>query len=162
MADERTLRLASLQLTAELLEQFITYEQALLAALKGAGKSEWAGRYAFGHAEALKASKLDALVQQKLRVQVQDFCGKASAIYNVKTRLAVVANKPGKDAEAVEKMKRELAALEAMHDFTLRYGEAAVQLLKARSAELLALHETLVKAEGTGHLHASPSALLTS
>ena len=162
MADERTLRLASLQLTDALLDQFLVYERTLLTALKGGDKTEWAGRYAFAHAEALKASKLDLLAQQKLRVQVQEFCGKVSAANVVKTRLATFANKPGIDADKVTSARQELTRLEAMHDFTKRYGTEALTLLKARSAELLALHETLVRAEGTGHLHSTPTTALPS
>ncbi len=156
MSDERTLRLASLKLTPELLQQFVTYERTLLAALKGTSKSEWAGRYAFGHAEALKASHLDAMAQQKLRVQVQDFCGRASAAGKVKARLETLQKKPGADAETLAKAQRELTELEAMRDFSTRYGEEALALLKDRRAELLELHETLVRAEGTGHLHSGP------
>lgn len=161
MVDVKTLRLASLQLTEELLERFLAYERCLLAALaEAAHHPDWAGRYAFSHARALAESGLDALTQQHLKAMVADFCGKRTAWLTVKERVAQAelrtASRQATAADEVllSRARAELPRLEDLGDFEARYGAAALELLRSHELELVSLHQHLVRVEGSGgHLH---------
>lgn len=153
MTDIRTLRLASLQLTTERLAAFVVYQRTLLAELKSAPATEWSGRYAFAHAHALAASKLDLVELGKLKSMVGDFCGRRSAAQQVKERLATIGDSP-QDAAIAARAQKNLPKLDDLSQFSDRFGAEALALLQAREAELLELHRALAKQEGTGHLHA--------
>lgn len=154
MRDLKTLRLASLQLSTERLDAFITYQRTLLAELGKAPASDWSGQYAFAHAHALAASKLDLVEMGKLKSLIGDFCGRRSAIAQVKERLAQAKTGTSeKDAKVVARATKELPRLEDASAFEERYGTAAVALLVGKEAELLQLHRELAKREGTGHVH---------
>lgn len=152
MTDLKTLRLASLQLSPERLDAFVTYEKTLLAELERAPASDWSGRYAFAHGRALAAAKLDLVELGKLKAMVSDFCGRRSAVQQVKDRLSSLGNSP-KDGVIAERARKQLPKLDDLSQFIARHGEEAVRLLQARETELLELHRALAKAEGTGHLH---------
>jgi hypothetical protein len=153
MTDLRTLRLASLQLSPERLEAFVTYQRTLLAELARAPATEWSGRYAFAHAHALAASKLDLVELGKLKSMVGDFCGRRSAAQQVKERLASIGTTE-KDANIAARARTQLPKLDDLSGFSARHGTEALALLQAREAELVELHRELAKQEGTGHLHA--------
>jgi hypothetical protein len=141
MTDLKTLRLATLQLSFERLEAFVVYQRTLLAQLTEAGTSEWNGAYAFAHGKALAASKLDLIDLGKLKAMVGAFCGRRSALNEVRERL----EKKGAVAE--------LRRLEDLSPFFDRYGAEAVELMLAREKELVQLHRELAHREGGGHLH---------
>ncbi len=153
MTDIRTLRLASLQLTTERLDAFVLYQRTLLAELKSAPASDWSGRYAFAHAHALAASKLDLVELGKLKSMVGDFCGRRSAAQQVRDRLTTINDSP-KDIAIAARAEKNLPKLDDLSQFSDRFGAEALTLLQAREAELLELHKALAKQEGTGHLHA--------
>jgi hypothetical protein len=146
--DLKTLRLASLQLSAERLEAFVVYQRTLLAELARSSPGEWSGRYAFAHGHALTASKLDLVEMGKLKALVGDFCGKRSTVAQLKERIAA-----GGDEAKLARARQELPRLEDLSAFEERYGKEAVTLLMAREAELVQLHRELAKQEGGGHLH---------
>lgn len=147
--DLKTLRLASLQLSAERLEAFIVYQRTLLAELARSKQGEWSGRYAFAHGHALAASKLDLVELGKLKSLVGDFCGKRSTIQQLKEKLSA-----GGDAAKLARARQELPRLEDLTQFEERYGKEAVTLLMGRELELVQLHRELAKQEGgAGHLH---------
>lgn len=148
--DLKTLRLASLLLSAERLEAFIVYQRTLLTELANSPPGEWSGRYAFAHGRALATSKLDLVEMGKLRSLVGDFCGKRSAIAQIKARIETA--KPGDEAR-VARARQELPRLEDQSAFEERYGTDALTLLTSREAELIELHRALAKQEGGGHLH---------
>lgn len=150
--DLKTLRLASLQLSPERLDAFVTYERTLLDALSKADAPDWNGKYAFAHARALAASKLDLVEMGKLKSLVGDFCGRRSNVEMIKARIAAGAETPKQEA-ALLRAKRELPRLDDLKPFEDRYGAEAVGLLVARERELLELHRALAKAEGAGHIH---------
>ncbi len=160
MSDVRTLRLASVLLTPELLTQFLRYQRVVLSELRTHTPGDWAGRFAFAHAKALSESKLDSLTQQKLRVLVSDFCGRRSAALTVKQAIAEsehqLAHTPGDEkAQAMLlRAKKELPELENLAEFESRYGAEAVAQLKAEELELVTLHRDLARLEGgPGHVH---------
>lgn len=152
MTDLKTLRLASLQLSPERLDAFVLYQRTLLAELERAPETEWSGRYAFAHSRALAASKLDLVELGKLKSMVGDFCGRRSAVQQVKERLASPIGTP-KDAVIAERAHKQLPKLDDQTHFIARHGEEAVKLLQSREAELVELHRALAKQEGGGHLH---------
>lgn len=148
--DLKTLRLASLQLSAERLEAFVVYQRTLLTELARSQPGEWSGRYAFAHGHALATSKLDLVEMGKLKSLVGDFCGRRSTVQQLKERLAA----GGADEAKLERARQELPRLEDLKSFEERYGKEAVGLLMAREAELVQLHRELAKQEGGGgHLH---------
>ncbi len=160
MSDVRTLRLASVQLTAGLLGQFLRYQRVVLSELRTHAPGDWAGRFAFAHAKALAESKLDSLTQQKIRVLVSDFCGRRSACLVVKQVIAEnehqLAHTPGdeKATAMLQRASRELPKLESLAELESRYGAEAVGLLKADELELVTLHRDLARLEGgPGHVH---------
>jgi hypothetical protein len=159
--DLKTLQLASIQLTPELLAQYLTYHQTLVRELDGtgAGLEEWAGRNAFAHGKALAASGLDALTLGKLKSLVFEFCGQRSTAQVVRQRMdqaraaiasAKDAGRPPEpqDEALVVRAQAEIFQLNDMTDFAERYGLPALQLLVPKEAELLALHHQLAKLEG--------------
>ena len=152
MTDLKTLRLASLQLSPERLEGFITYQRTLLTELARAPASEWNGRYAFAHGRALAACQLDLQELGKLKSMVGDFCGRRSAAQQVKDRLTTIGDSP-KDAQIAARAQKSLHKIDDMALFAERYGAEALALVRAREPELLLLHRELAKQEGTGHLH---------
>ena len=152
MTDLKTLRLASLQLTAARLEGFITYQRTLLAELQRAPADDWNGRYAFAHGRALAASQLDLVELGKLKSMVGDFCGRRSASAEVKERLATIGDSP-RDEQIAARAQKNLPRLDDLSHFTARHGAEALALLQSREAELLDLHRALARQEGTGHLH---------
>ncbi len=168
MSDVKTLRLASFRLTASSLEAFVTYQRTLmkLLAQTAPGADEtWAGRFAFAHARALAESTLDALDQQRLKVLVGEYCGRRSAVRTIDARAAEAqravdeATTKGhspqeKDLRILERARAELPRLNDLSAFSQRYGADATALLAERDAELVALHQSLVRLEGSGgHLH---------
>lgn len=147
--DLKTLRLASLQLSPERLEAFVTYQRTMLKELASAPPGDWSGRYAFAHAKALAASKLDLVEYGKLKALVADFCGRRSTYLQVKARV-----ESGQLAgEKLARAQKELPKLGDVGEFEARYGAEAVQLLQSREVELVQLHRELAAKEGGGHLH---------
>jgi hypothetical protein len=154
--DLKTLRLASIELTGDRLEQFVTYQRTLLVELAKSTEAEWSDRYALAHGHALAASRLDLVELGKLKALVGEFCGRRSALQAVTERAAQVTAVDAKGLQVLERLEKELPRLKSLADLEERYGKAAVALLTAREDELVSLHRALVRAEGggQGHLHA--------
>jgi hypothetical protein len=164
MADARTLRLAHPDVSPEKLASFIRYQQVLLKALVDSSGDDWAGRFAFSHAKALKESKLDGLEQRQIASAVESFCGRRWAARTVAERLAVAKKAveeatargvapPAKDAALLEKAPDELKHLEDLTELEATLGSVTIASFEAREAELLELHRSVAAAEGRGHLH---------
>jgi hypothetical protein len=152
--DLKTLRLASIALTGELLDQFIVYQRTLLTELVGSREVDWSGRFAFAHARALAASKLDLVTLGKVKALVGEFCGRRSALLEVQAKLKELEPGNPKAAAVRERAEKELPRLERLDDLVARYGKDALELLAAREGELIALHRELACAEGgPGHVH---------
>lgn len=148
--DLKTLKLATLQLTPERLDAFVTYQRTMLLELARAEATDWSGRYAFAHGKALAASKLDLVDYGKLKAVVGDFCGRRSAFQKVKARVDAATEK---DAVLLARAKTELPKLDDMSAFEERHGADALALLRGREDELVTLHRELAHLEGTGHVH---------
>lgn len=160
MTDLKTLRLASIQLTAPLLEQFLLYQRTLIAELDKSGTAtEWSGRFAFAHSHALQVARLDAVTYGKLKALVGDWCAKQGSVVQVRERLAQAqariaeARKGGtavdrKDELLVERATRELPGLERSGEVEERYGTEAVALLSGHGGEVVRLHREVGRREG--------------
>lgn len=154
--DLKTLRLASIELTGDRLEKFVTYQRTLLTELAKSTEADWSGRYAFAHGHALAASQLDLVELGKVKAMVGEFCGRRSALRAVTERVGQVDASDAKGRKVLERAEKELPRLKSVADLEDRYGKDAIALLTAREDELVTLHRALVKAEGggEGHLHA--------
>ncbi len=160
MTDLKTLRLASIQLTAPLLDQFLVYQRTLVAELDRSGAAtDWSGRFAFAHSHALKVSGLDAVTYGKVKALVGDWCAKQGSLVQVRDRLAqaqarIAAAKASgtpvdrKDELLVERAIKELPGLERKGEVEERYGAQAVELLLGQGAEVVRLHREVGRREG--------------
>jgi len=157
MSDARTLRLAHPDITPDKVEAFIVYQRTLLRSLMDVSGDDWAGRFAFGHAKALKQSGLDPLEQKRIAADCASFCGRRSAVAEVKTRIRELqAHRPNlsaKEAAMLERAPAELARLEDLSELEATLGATTMASLKAREVELLELHRAVASAEGRGHVH---------
>lgn len=157
MSDARTLRLAHPDFGPEKVEGLITYQRTLLRALMETSGDDWAGRFAFGHAKGLKASKLDTLEQKQITQAAASYCGRRFAAEQVKHRLSQLkakgANVTEKEAAILEKAPAELAALEDFSELEQTLGPVTMASFRARDLELLDLHRSMAIAEGRGHIH---------
>jgi hypothetical protein len=157
MSDARTLRLAHPDVSPERLERFMTYQRTLLKALMETSGDDWAGRFAFGHAKALKASGLDTLEQKQIAAAAQSYCGRRSAALAVSERLheleARRSSLSPKEAELLQKAPADLQKLEDLSELSDTLGPVTMASFRAREVELVELHRAVAHAEGRGHIH---------
>ncbi len=157
MSDARTLRLAHPDISPEKVEAFVVYQRTLLRSLMDASGEDWAGRFAFGHAKALKQSGLDPLDQKRIAAAAASFCGRRSAVSEVKARIRELqAHRPNlnaREAAMLERAPEELARLEDLSELEATLGAVTMASFRAREVELLELHRAVASAEGRGHVH---------
>jgi hypothetical protein len=164
MSDSRTTRLAHPDQTPERVQQFINYQRTLLKALLETSGDDWAGRFAFGHAKALKECGLEPQELRRVAAAVESFCGRRWSAKQVADRIAEAkarvesANKrgveaPAREASIVANTPKELAKLEDLTELEAVLGTVTLASLKAREVELLELHRAVASAEGRGHVH---------
>lgn len=158
--DVKTLRLASIQLTEALLEQYLAYEAALMAEFdRTEGHADWNGRFAFAHQHALNEAKLDGLTYGKIRALVGDFCSRLGALEAVRRRLmtaranaaaaAAAQQSPDeKEARLIERAERELPELEQQRELEERYGAEALRVLNLHAERVLSSHRGVAHREG--------------
>lgn len=152
--DLKTLRLASIALTKELLEQFVAYQRTLLVELARSTEAEWSGRFAFAHGRALAGSTLDLVTLGKVKALVSEFCGRRSSLLQIREKLAGLDPADPKSQAVRDRAQKELPRLESLDELEARYGKDAIALLVSRERELVTLHRDLARAEGgEGHLH---------
>jgi hypothetical protein len=156
-ADARTLRLAHPDVSPERLNAFILYQRALLRSLMDTSGEDWAGRFAFGHAKALRESGLDPLMQKQIASAAASFCGRRSAVAEVQRRMnelrARSPNLNAREASILAKAPDELKRLEDMSELEGTLGGATMASFREREVELLELHRAVASAEGRGHVH---------
>jgi hypothetical protein len=162
--DVKTLRLATIQLTEALLQQYLAYEQALVAELvRTEGHADWDGRFAFAHQHALQMAKLDVLTYQKVRALVGDWCTQQGTLEAVRRRVelaktnvttATAAERPPdpKEQAIIDRAGRELPELGRKDQLEERYGLEAVRALERSSERVLASHREVARLEGCRHL----------
>ena len=96
--------------------------------------------------------RIDPVELGKLKSMIGDFCGRRSAAEQVRERLSKTGD-TAKDEVITARAEKQLPKLEDLSHFSARHGAEALALLQSREAELLLLHRSLAKQEGTGHLH---------
>ena len=157
MSDARTLRLAHPDVPPEKVEAFVVYQRTLLRSLMDASGEDWAGRFAFGHAKALKQSGLDPLEHKRIAAAAASYCGRRSAVAEVKVRIrdlkARHPNLSDRETSILEKAPAELAKLEDLSELEQILGPVTMASFRAREVELLELHRAVASAEGRGHVH---------
>lgn len=158
MRDERTLRLSSAGLTPALRDAYLAYQRELLRALATTGIGDWAGRFAFAHAQALTAARLDAHGHALAQRVVRAFCGQRLTSRRLAERLAELSALPSptpKQQERLRSLRTELPRVADTADLAAVHGSDALAVLEEKAEELVLLHQALAKAEGAGHLHPS-------
>lgn len=159
MTDQRTLRLAQLQLTKERVDALVKYQRTVASHLAEPGHDGWAGHLAFAHAAGLKESGLDAQDARRLSAVAADYCGRRLQVIRLEQRLAdararITAGKASKkDADLAARIPSELLRVGDFSTFAGMHGPEGLAAVQAREAELLELHEKLARLEGEGHLH---------
>jgi hypothetical protein len=157
MSDARTLRLAHPDVTSEKVDAFIVYQRTLLRSLMDASGEDWAGRFAFGHAKALKESALEPLEHRRISAAAAAFCGRKSAIAEVNARVRELKarhpNLSARESSILDKAPAELQKLEDLTELEGTLGAVTMASFRAREVELLELHRAVASAEGRGHVH---------
>lgn len=140
-ADDRTLRLAAPELTDELLERLINYQEAFLGHAEADGASTEA--LASAHHKALAASGLTPKQVEQGSAVLRAYCAQRAVVAHLRARRAHPL-----DAERAARLDAELRRLDRPEVLARRYGEAQVASLQAREPRLLALHERLQQVLG--------------
>lgn len=157
MSDARTLRLAHPDVSPEQVEAFVAYQRSLLRSLMESSGDDWAGRFAFAHAKALKASGLEPLQHRQIASAAASYCGRRSAYYEVKRKLdelkARAPDLSAREASVLAKGPGELEKLGELTELETTLGPVTMASFKAREVELLELHRAVASAEGRGHVH---------
>ncbi|MBX7114416.1 MAG: hypothetical protein K1X64_08810 [Myxococcaceae bacterium] len=149
MTDLRTLKLVGGTVDTAELQQYIRYQQVLLSALQRHPATEWPGRLAFSHSEAMRATGFDDEQKlQRLRVTVTQFCGRAWVVRELALKKAST-----KDSAVLERIAKETGKVGDFSEFIERYGQSTFDALKANEEVLVNLHQALASSEGKGHLH---------
>ena len=140
-----------------MVEAFVVYQRTFLRSLMDSSGDDWAGRFAFGHAKALKASGLDPLEQKRVAAAAASFCGRRSAVAEVMARIKELQarhpNLSDREASILDKAPGELARLEDLSELEATLGSVTMASLREREVELLELHRAVASAEGRGHVH---------
>jgi len=136
-ADDKTLRLASPELTHERLEGFVRYLTAFCDRLEAIPLGEAAAHLASCHEQSLKESGLNRAWHHRISALVADFAAKRGTVLKLREKLAGLGGNG--DPELVEKITTELGRLDSLTALERRYGVDAISLLMEREAELVAL-----------------------
>ena len=140
-ADLKTLKLARPEVTREALAGLIAYQRAQLDTHQRG--------LLVDHARALAAAGIERGRLEVLQALVRDFCGRRWIVRRLEARRAeLLARKAQgpltpKDAEKLASAEKERARVNDLAPLEERYGKAAIDLLREREDELLALHEQL-------------------
>lgn len=136
-ADDKTLRLASPELTRERLDGFVQYLSAFCSRLEAIPLGSASAHLAECHEQSLAESGLDRKWHHRISALVADFGAKRGTVLKLREKLAQLGE--GGDPERVEKITSELARLDTLTALERRYGIDAISLLMEREAELVAL-----------------------
>lgn len=129
-ADDRTLRLSAPELTLERLDRYIAFQRALAAVPLSADPQALAS----AHAEAVRQSGLSAREVSELDAVARDFSGRKAVAHRLRRRLQTASG------ELRARLEGELRGRDDDAALARRYGEEALEALKAREEALLALH----------------------
>ena len=153
--DDKTLRLATPEITPEKLDRLISFQKSFLAAARKVGDKSDAALSAI-HDEAVQKSGIPPREIAELEALVRAYAGRRWTLRALERRLAEAQkrldeasaqHKPHevRDLVAAEKLPEEILQRSKLTALEHRYGQAAIALLHEREAELLALHEELGK-----------------
>lgn len=142
-ADDRTLRLSSVDIGPADVEAFIRYQKALRDELEFSPvcHAGWAEHLAEAHRRALEESGLQSGRHARVSPLAQDFAGKRMAVRRLRRRLDELRQLGAAEAEQVAKLAAELERLDTLAALERRHGSSAIAALRAREEELVTLHE---------------------
>ena len=135
-ADDKTLRLSSIDVGPADVDAFIAYQRALRDELEFSPvcAAGWAEHLAEAHRRALEQSGLDAGRHARISPMAQDFAGKRMAVRRLRRRLDELGGE-------VPTLADEIRRLDTFDALERRHGASAIAALRAREEELVTLHE---------------------
>ena len=155
-ADDKTLRLSSVEIAPGDVDAFLVYQRALRDYLEFSPvcRAAWVEQLAEAHRRSLSEARLDPARHARLAPIAADFSGKRMTVRRLRERLrelndriarmeAEGARVPPPDRELVGKLAAELGRLDQLYPLERRYGAGAIAALREREDELVALHEQL-------------------
>jgi hypothetical protein len=144
-ADDKTLRLSSIEVGPVDVEAFIRYQRAIRDELEFSPvcRAGWAEHLAEAHRRALEESGLDGGRHARISPIAQDFAGRRMAVRHLKRRLEELRGRALREdeSEQVTKLAAELQRLDTLEPLERRHGANAIAALREREEELVALHE---------------------
>ena len=144
-ADDKTLRLSSIDVAPADVDAFIRYQRALRDELEFSPvcRAGWAEHLAEAHRRALEESGLEPSRHARISPLAQDFAGRRMAVRRLRRRLEEVRARNGaaSESEQVTKLADELQRLDAFDALERRHGARAIAALRDREEELVTLHE---------------------
>ena len=154
-ADLRTLRLSNPPLSEEVLDRFLSYQQALADFLRNSRTLE---ARAGAHRQALAASGIEAGDVGPVASVCAQFCAKRSTARRIAELRAGLVERIGsaraargeaaaRDLEALERIDAQRAHVEDLGPLERRYGHEEVARLVAREERLVSLHRLILAAD---------------
>lgn len=147
-ADDKTLRLASPEVNADLLDGLLAYQRMLLEELADATVPA-AERLDRGRAKALAQSGIPAAKLHRLEAFVRDVAAKVLVRQRLEKRQAELSQSQAKnplEQKRRDELAKELRTRDPLPLLRRRYGDAAVDLVLARLDALLDVHQALERA----------------
>jgi hypothetical protein len=144
-ADDRTLRLSSLDVTPEDVEGFITYQRTLRDELEFSPvcHAGWTEQLSAAHQRSLAESKMDPGRLARVTSIALDFCARRSSAKTLRARLDDLRGADAETQEVAARLRTELRRLDDLGTLERRHGASQIAALKEREDELVALHEQL-------------------
>ncbi len=145
--DLKTLRLATPELTPDLLAGYLAYQRSLVAELK---RQIGPNGLARAHQAAQTACGLSAKELTRIGPVVADFAGKrwtAKQLAKKHDTLADRGQLTPPEQETLAKLAKELVRLNDLTALEQRYGKDILRILRANEEEVLALHERTTAAQ---------------
>jgi hypothetical protein len=155
-ADDKTLRLSSVEISPEDVDAFLRYQRALREYLEFSPvcRAGWVEQLAEAHRRSLEDAGLDAARHARLSPIAADFSGKRMAVRRLRRRLGELneriarmeadgADVPAADLDLAARLTSELTRLDRFAPLERRHGAGAIAALREREDDLVALHEQL-------------------
>jgi hypothetical protein len=155
-ADDKTLRLSSIDVAPAEVDAFLHYQRALRDELDFSPvcAAGWTEHLAEAHRRALEESGLEVARHARLSPMALDFSGRRMGVKRLRRRLGEIEERIARirergegvldeELEQVGKLTAELERLDTLAPLERRHGARAIAVLREREDELVALHEQL-------------------
>jgi hypothetical protein len=155
-ADDKTLRLSSIEISPADVDAFLRYQRAFRDYLEFSPvcRAAWVEQLAEAHRRSLLDAGLDSTRHARLSPIAADFSGKRMTVRRLRQRLGELqlqiarteadgGRAPVDDLELSARLTAELARLDPFTPLERRYGAGVIAALREREDDLVALHEQL-------------------